>query len=157
MTEALPISAAISALAQAMEIARAFLKQRDKALIQEAVQSLNALLFEAQRNALTTQAEQFAALEREDSLKKRIVQLEHWDAEKERYELKELALGVFAYANKPLMEPAEPAHLICANCYQQKRKSILAQRYEPDGRRTYQDCHACKAVIMVSGPGVRPM
>ncbi len=48
-----------------------------------------------------------------------------WETEKQRYQMVEPWGGCVAYALKETMANGEPAHLICTNCYQDGRKSIL--------------------------------
>lgn len=66
-----------------------------------------------------------ASEQREAELEKTIVEMQNWNAESERYKLTEFTLGQFAYALKEELHASEPAHMICANCYQNLQKSIL--------------------------------
>jgi hypothetical protein len=67
-------------------------------------------------------------LNRVGELEKEVARLETWNAEKDRYELKDVGFGSLAYVVKEAMRGAEPPHQICATCYQHGRKSILQPR-----------------------------
>lgn len=62
------------------------------------------------------------------------------------YRLTELAPGVFVYAYQPTEDSREPAHYLCANCFQDKRKSIL-QCAGRDSSGVRYHCPKCKADI----------
>ncbi|MFZ3324848.1 MAG: hypothetical protein WA231_02685, partial [Methylocella sp.] len=57
-----------------------------------------------------------------------MAELETWDADKQRYELKSLAAGVFAYRLKEAMAGGEEIHHLCAACYHRGKKSLLQRR-----------------------------
>jgi predicted SprT family Zn-dependent metalloprotease len=78
--------------------------------------------------------------------------LEAWETEKERYELKGLGTGgPFAYALKEDAKGADPAHYICASCYQRGEKSILQQEFRVPGRDEVLVCHKCGSDLYVNG------
>ena len=73
-------------------------------------------------------------------LKAHVAEMEAWAVQKERYQLKELAPGVFVYALKPGMEGGEPPHQICQTCYQRGKRAIL----HADGQQ--KQLITCRAV-----------
>jgi hypothetical protein len=80
-----------------------------------------------------------------------VTELETWDAEKKRYELKEVGLGSLAYVVKESMRGAEPAHQICAYCYQRGHKRILQPGSTGYGKGLF--CPDCKTTISISITG----
>ena len=98
-----------------------------------------------QREILAAQAQQSALIENVSKLEKEVTALKAWDADKQRYELKDLWRGFFAFIPKEGMENGEPAHAICANCYQRGFKSFLQSSGHPVIHDRSWDCHACKA------------
>ena len=87
--------------------------------------TFNGQLIDAQTKIFAVNNERATLIERIGKLEKQVTDLEAWETEKQRYELKEIAFGSFAYVVKPAMQGTEPPHQICANCYQQAKKSIL--------------------------------
>ena len=85
----------------------------------------NAAVIELQEKILTAQSDQSALVERVRELEKEVARAKDWDAEKAKYDLQEIYPGSFAYAANPQARGAEPAHLICATCYQDRKKTIL--------------------------------
>jgi hypothetical protein len=138
------VFAGVSALKTALDIAKT-LKTLDDAVRR------NSAVMELQEKILNAQEAQAALVERESELKKRVAELEHWEGEKERYELKEIHVGVLAYVLKPAMANSEPPHKICANCYQNARKSIL----QSNGGSAIEIlfCHGCKSELRLRSAG----
>ncbi len=130
----------ISALKTAFDIAKG-LKDIDDATRR------NAAVIELQEKILTAQAAQSELVETVGELKKRVAELEAWEADKKRYELKEIAPGVFAYLLKETMANGEPAHQLCAACYQHNKKSILQRRDK--GMNLLLHCPECSAEFKI--------
>jgi hypothetical protein len=87
-------------------------------------------------------------------LEKQIAAFETWETEKQRYELKGMAGGGLAYALKESESALEPAHHICASCYQSGKKSILQPKpYSIAaahlGKPQTLVCNGCKAEVIV--------
>lgn len=121
------ISAAIGGLKTAADIAKGFLDLKEAASVQGKVIELQGVILAAQSSALAAQSDQFSLLEEIRGLKQKMADLEAWNAEKQRYELKALATGIVAYSLKPSMSNGEPAHYLCANCFAAGKKSYLQQ------------------------------
>ena len=87
----------------------------------------NTAVIELQEKILAAREAQSTLLDRVSELEEQVAGFEKWDAEKERYELKQMVLAAptFAYTLKPEAQPPETFHCICASCYQNRVKSIL--------------------------------
>lgn len=125
MVDMAMISGAMSALKTAGDLTKLIIASHDASVMREKAIELQAQIFTAQQNALTAQSDQFALLERVRELKKHIADLEAWDTEKQRYEMKRLSSGSIAYSLKADASGSEPPHYICAACYQHGKKFIL--------------------------------
>jgi hypothetical protein len=77
-----------------------------------------------------------------DKLKRRVAELESWEAEKQRYELTELAPERVCYTVKEALREGEPIHRLCANCFGAGKKNFLQLQYSDDFCNGYQ-CHSC--------------
>src|SRR5260221_7209517 len=151
MTDMAMIAGAVTSLRSAYELSKALVGVRDTALFNDKIIELQRVILAAQSDAISAQSDQFTLLELIRELKKQVADLEKWDAEKQKYELAEITSGVFAYALKATASPAEPKHLICANCYEQGHKSILQTETRFPGRYEVGVCHACTAEIVLNG------
>jgi hypothetical protein len=85
----------------------------------------NAAVIELQEKILSVRDAQTALLDRVSHLEKEVAGFEKWEAEKEEYELQEIFARTFAYSIKEIARGTRPPHLICANCYEGRKKSIL--------------------------------
>jgi len=95
------------------------------------------------------------ALERQLSLTNRVGELEqeimdfkNWERAGQRYQLFEIASGVHAYKLKPGVQPPEPSHMLCANCYSKRQKSIL-QHLNQNEYGQWFICHNCKSEVSI--------
>ena len=107
----------------------------------------NEIAIELQEKILGAQAAQATLIEHVSELEKEVTAMKAWDADKQRYELKDLWRGFFAFIPKQGMENGEPPHAICANCYQKGFKSYLQSSGHPVVHDRSWDCPACKTKI----------
>jgi hypothetical protein len=146
MVDMSAISVISTPLNAAVNIAKAMVDVRDATAFQGKVFELQRAIIDAQQNIFAANAERSSLIEEVREAKAQIASLEAWNTEKQRYELKDVGAGSLAYAVKESMRNSEPAHYICAACYQHGRKSILQPRADyPD--KTL-NCSECKAQII---------
>ncbi len=139
------MAAVAGSLKTAGEIAKAMVGLRDAAVVQSKVIELQGVIMSAQSSALTAQSDQFALLERVRELEAQMAELEAWESEKQRYELKDYGGGTFAYELKEPEVSGEPPHRICAACYQKGQKSILQfSHISQANHRHIYDCNVCE-------------
>lgn len=127
------------------------IETRDFVKFGDELRKLYADILSAQRSAMTAQASEATLLEEVGKLKKRVTDLEGWEAEKQRYELVAIAPNVVAYAIKANARGNEPPHYICANCYNVGRKSFLNQTVRGQYLDRYQ-CKTCDEVLSDERP-----
>jgi hypothetical protein len=142
------ITAAITGLKAATDLAQSFVNLKTSGEIQGKVVELQTVILAAQGSALAAQSEQFTLLDRIRNLETEIIQFENWEAEKQRYQLTDYGSGTFAYALKPSEAYGEPPHRICANCYNQGHKSLLQVLSIGSGQEHTQ-CSRCKTEVFL--------
>ena len=129
----------ISALKAAFDIAKG-LKDINDATVR------NTTAIELQQKIMAALVTQSTLLERISELEKEMARFEKWEAEKERYELKNLGrASAFAYMLKPDTRGSEPPHWVCANCYRQRQISIVQHTAGPT--RPGYACPACETTV----------
>jgi hypothetical protein len=122
-------AAGIAGLKTVGELASLLIKMNvDNAVTQKAIEA-NTAIINAQTLMLELQAKYQELLVQKDELEKRLIQIENWDAEAQKYALTEIVEGVFVYALKADQKDGAPAHWLCPDCYQNKKKSILQFQY----------------------------
>jgi hypothetical protein len=113
----------------------------------------NGAVIDLQEQILSAQAFQSELAEQVRSLKTEIANFETWETEKNKYELKAIAPTAFAYVYKSGPQFTEPPHWLCANCYQNRKKSFLqyvnAGPAGKDHLKHVWGCGLCKGQIMV--------
>ena len=83
-------------------------------------------------------------------LEEKIRHYEQFDVEKDQYSLHQFATGAVVYRPK---QPATKVdgdsfyYYLCANCYEQSKKSILQPAEIVNNHRTMK-CHCCASVIL---------
>ena len=144
------IQAAVTSLKTATDIAKGFLDLRSISQVQGKVVELQAEILAAQTSALAAQSDQMTLLDHVRGLEAQVTQMKAWEAEKERYELRERAPGILAYRLKDEARGTEPTHWICATCYERSTKLILQQQRGPE-RSTILLCPGCETSLRTSG------
>jgi hypothetical protein len=111
-----------------------------------AVYEVNAKLMAATGIALASQEKQSMLSNRIAELENELRELKNFERESQRYQLTKFAFGGgYAYSLKPGMENAEPPHYLCANCMNQRKKSILQPSVE-----AFLRCSVCREEIQIA-------
>lgn len=113
--------------------------------------AVNAAIIDLQRHTVDAQRGLSASLETIGELEKEIVRLKDWSAEKQNYELADTGQGSLAYKLKDGVEPPQPAHYICPQCYEDGKKSILKHEALPIGRADTLVCTRCNFDVVTHG------
>jgi len=147
------VAAALSSFNTLKSIAQAMIDLRDAQAFKAKIIDFQNALIDAQGKVFSVNDERAALIERVGELEKKVADLEAWETEKQRYELKTIAAGSFAYVLKPSAQGSEPPHQICANCYQSGKKSILQKEpgsiaHQTLGRPEMYCCPECKTKII---------
>jgi hypothetical protein len=140
------IQGTISGLKVAGDIAKGLLELKSLSDVQGKVIELQSAILSAQSSALSANADQGAMVEEIRALKEEIARVRAWDTQKQRYKLVQPWSAGVAYALKESMSNSEPPHLICTNCYEGGRKSILNPTTDSHGWVSYA-CPVCKSQI----------
>ena len=144
------ISAGFSSLKAAKDIIQGLNAIKTQEAINEVKINLQSLMLDAQQGLFAAQEREAALVKTIAALEQEIVDLKDWQAEKRRYELKNLGRSSFAYMVKPAMREGEPPHWLCTNCFDSAQKSIM--QYQGRGkepRDAIHGCNRCKATIIV--------
>ena len=139
--------AAYTGLTTAGKIAKGLIDLHTLAEVQAKAIELNDKIIESQGHVFTAQATQATLISRVSELEKEIADMKAWEETKQRYRLTNAADGSFAYALKKESAGAEPAHWICANCYEDGIPSILQATGRLDMGKRVHECHRCGANI----------
>ncbi len=122
----------------------------DAAALNGKIAELNSKIIDAQSGVFLVNEERTTLIKRVTDLEKEITDRETWEHEKERYELHTVSrFGNLAYVLKEEMSSGEPTHLICANCYQKRKKSLLQGMIDTWQGHRVLACHECGNKIAV--------
>src|SRR5467141_3021959 len=97
MVDVSAFASALASLKAAKDIAEAMIGLRDAQAFQAKLLEFQSKLIDANNAAFAAQDERVALLERVHALEKELASLKAWEADKARYELKEVGSGTFAY------------------------------------------------------------
>lgn len=150
MIDAGSVGAIASSLKAAGDIAKTMIGLRDSAMLQSKTIELQSMILDAQSSAFSAQQERAALIERIGALEAEVARLKAWDAEKQRYVLKDLTHGAFARVLKESERGSEPVHAICPTCYDNGKKSVLQHNREPQIMKQAWKCHQCKTEVRAS-------
>jgi hypothetical protein len=106
---------------------------------------INSAIFDVQQNLLSVQQQLSEAQQRFDELaaQKKNLEIElanrdAWEKTASRYKLTEIAENLFIYALIDSQD--EPAHWLCPNCFQNRKKSILQKKNVSQRNHTCPNC-----------------
>lgn len=137
------IAGAVASIRLLMDVLKANKTLANYNELVAAVSEVNADLLSAQRDAVASYKGELALTKRVSELEKEIGELKNWEREAERYQLAEFAPGLLARTLKSGMEQGEPPHQLCANCFEDHKKSFLQPSRPGYSVATYS-CPRCK-------------
>ena len=119
------ITGLLTAAGHVTNVAKTLVDAHDRVERDAVRLEMNEALVGLQGKIAEEQAAYSQLLESNEALKQKLKAYERWEQESARYELKEIASGILAYALKPSHASGEPSHWLCAACYNERKKSIL--------------------------------
>lgn len=122
------VGAAINGLKGALDLVKGVKAVSEGLAVQDVKMDLGQRIIDAQMTLNLAIAAQTEAAQEIRQLKEEIVRLKDWSAEREKYELVAVRGGGFAYMLKAGMRGSQPAHWLCANCFEQGQKSIMQEK-----------------------------
>lgn len=114
--------------------------------VRERVQDLTELLMEAQVATFNAQQEIFRLTQRCRDLEEELRRVEDWETTKSRYVLKQIGGTVVVYVQKPAVDSPEVPHWLCANCFEDRKKSYLQAGLASGLRRAWK-CGRCDQTL----------
>jgi hypothetical protein len=146
----------MTSLKAASDMAQAMVDLRDTAAFQAKAVEFQRTISDALGRAIVAQQERATLLETVDELKKEVADLKAWEAQKQRYEMKDAGNGVIAYAVKEEARGSEPPHWICADCYEDAKESVLQPEIRFPGRTHHLVCIAARLISSFRADGCPP-
>lgn len=138
-------------LDSAYELTKNLMDMRDAVARQTAVFQLQKEILSAQQSAIQSNKEHATLVDEIGALKKEVAGLKDWEAEKQNYELRQVAPGASAYVRKTQVGTGEEVHRYCANCFDRGEKSLLIAVTRQPGRAYVHVCHHCGSEIYEHG------
>jgi rubrerythrin len=136
--------AALGSLKAAKDIVAGIASLKSEVEVNQVKVELQRALIEA-FGALSEAQHAQAGKEQElEALRKEIQQLLDWSEERKKYALTAIAGGAFAYMPRSAEATGEPAHWLCASCFDGGRRSIMQPIGSMNGDATWQ-CPSCKS------------
>ena len=145
MTEANVI---VTSIKTTIEIVKGLKSYYDAHTITQVQSELLQQLLNIQMGTLTLQEKYSALINEKDELANKLVQFEQWQKTESEYELQEIDSGKYAYSSKNSQQSKNPAHWLCPQCWEDRKKSILQEEHQYDGQVHYI-CHRCKFTIII--------
>lgn len=142
------LQAGYNGLKVAGDLAQGFFALKSETEKNQAVIDIQRNVLEAQRALMSADGQHTADLKRIEALEQKLAAMEHWEAEKQRYQLSAIDRGAFAYVHKPGMQESEPPMWLCQTCFEKRQKSPLQFR-EQVIRQSQWGCNLCKSEVVV--------
>ena len=140
------ISGALTAVSSLMTLSKDISNAKTDHEIAVKTGELNERLGGALQQLIAAQTGYLALLSEKSELEAELLKIKDWAHEKQRYQLHKTESGGLLYRIKPEMQGAEPAHDICANCYENGIKSLLQAAPHVSGHKMLS-CHRCNSLV----------
>lgn len=140
------ITAIITSLKNVTDIVKELINLKSDSTIKEKSTELLNIIVTLQEYVLSLQTKHSELLQSKNDLEKKLIDIESWEKEKAKYELAEISPHVFVFSTKKNDDSSQKPHWLCANCYNDNKKSIL-QFTRSDGSGSHYTCHKCKSII----------
>jgi len=127
MVDVADFSAMFTSLRAVVDLTKLIVNAHDAAIRREKGFELQDQIIAAPDRIIAVQTAHTALIGRVGELEKEVADLRAWDAEKQKYKLTKLSqwTDVLGYMLKEQASAGEPAHFLCANCFEDRVKSIL--------------------------------
>lgn len=130
------IATGYSALSAAFEIAKGLKNIDDRV-------KLNAAVIDLQEKILSAQQAAIDAKSRMEEMARTIETFDSWTEMASRYALRDFGCQTYAYEAKPGMLEGAPPHIVCPNCFRERKLSVLQYDGKYGGRKRFE-CLACE-------------
>jgi hypothetical protein len=143
------IATALSSVKTISDLTSLILKSKVTDAVRDNSIELQSAVIALQTAITGIQAQNYELLNENNQLKQQLADLKKWETEAQKYTLEEIAPGVLAYVFKSGPESITPIHWLCANCYQNKEKSILQRGRKSGVLGTPVSCPRCKTHLRI--------
>lgn len=151
MTDIASIAGALGAVTQSYQLLKAAVDLRDFVKAETAMVDLLGKVNMALVAANAAQEEISEKRREIQRLNDEITTLRDWASEAKKYSLVERVPGVFVYRRTEDSADAQPMHDICANCYGDRKKSVLQLQHVDFGRVEVLVCTRCDSKTVIRG------
>ena len=146
MTEVMAIGAAIAAVKNFVDLVGKLGDGVSKERA-EAISQLYDSVLDIQQQLLTAQSREYDLLSRCRALEEEIAHAKDWQAETARYVLRSVDGGVVRQ-QKANHASGNPPHWLCANCFEEQKKSYLQKDPKIVGGRHVWKCPRCSTAVL---------
>ena len=143
------VNQTLGSLKAAADVAESAKVMDDIARVKGKVVEMLDLILSAHGAAVQTQAQLLEMLQENHELKSQLNKVQQWDGIASRYRLKDFGDGTFAYELDPALTDQEPSHLLCSNCFQVQRKSILQYSHTTHTQQRLYRCNGCSNDVVL--------
>ena len=151
MVTGMELAAGLNSLKMAKDMIQAMSGVYTATQINDVKFTLQGHILDAQQALFAAQQQNAALIEKVSALKAEIASMKDWSAEKAKYELADAGNGTFAYRSKEAVGNAENPMLLCPNCFENSKPSILQPEKHAGGTTVVHKCPACKAELITRG------
>lgn len=136
------ITTALQSVKAAITIIKGISSLKSNIEVKEKSVELLDIIISIKSDMISLQSMYDELLQSKKDLEQKLLNINIWEETKVSYKLKKVADGVTVYVPKDLKENDDDFHWICANCFNEKKKSII-QLTNDDGYTKFYSCPKC--------------
>jgi len=141
------LSGALGSVQAVSDITKSMIGMKNASDVNAKAIELQTIIFSLHGDIARSIASQAQISQENEQLKNELAAIEDFRSDAKRYKLFEPWPGALVYALKESMSGGEPAHYICAHCYQSRRKSVLYSGPGTTSKWCHFICPACKTQL----------
>lgn len=136
-------TALITSIKGTIDIVKGLKASYDARTITQAETEILEQLFTIRAEALALQEKHLTVIHEKEELTKKLMEFERWEKTEAEYEFKQIVRGTYAYSFKKSQQSTIPSHWLCANCWNDRKKSVLQAEFDT-GEEAKYFCPECK-------------
>ena len=135
-------SAAIASLKAAMDILKGILSINKDAAIKSKVIELQSLILSHQSELFSVQSKYEEIIKTKNDIEKELMRFKNWEIMASQYDLVKLSTGSIVRSPNKNSGFTENEHWLCANCFENQKKSFLQPGRIIGNKQSYK-CNHC--------------
>ncbi|MGA7720305.1 MAG: hypothetical protein WCA84_03935 [Ignavibacteriaceae bacterium] len=143
------ITAILTSLKTANDIIKGMNALKTESAISDTRIELGNIILDLQSRTSSLQQQYDEIIRSKNDLEKKLIEMSHFNSEKQKYILKDIAIGSIAYIPEEEKDRVGNTHWLCQNCLDNQKSFSVYQFKIRDIKGNIYYCPKCKGEIVI--------